>query len=948
MTIRVESYFGLGDSGDDRNPLSFTPDGRHPTHFDVTVTNTGDRVLPFQIELSLPDVDWTSNTKWYRVEPYIISQRVGSQITNFRVELLEMPSSVYGKLTTLLVKIISPELSDVIESKKLQVKVGDRPDSDRVNGRIHLKSFRGELTFIPDHDTNPDSELDIVVTNDSDRFTSFKLELLPLDTDIQSDTKWYTVEPQVSTKKPPGESTNFRLKIIREPVPIYDSSLNLALKIFSIEDENLSTEKPLKLTIKSPAKPLRLLLPTDSLRVLPGNTIDIPVLIYSLSSKRSQITLTLTDQTPVSSSSDQLRSQSTFLSDLSNTSTEENESQSFVPLSWFQPIFQQTITLNAGSSQQVIFQCCPPAESKTFRKVYSFVIEARSTTSHYVARVEGKLDVLPWGHIVMDCANPQITIPSRNSNLNAYEIRFQNQSNTPQTVCLQPLDQESSDRIKLAIAEAPHQPLQVDQHDAIEVAVQNTRVVKNNRISLKPDQSEAVTLKPIVKRNLLGWKRRRFLVFTPILQSQQLDTSNPSPDQSVELKPDRQLLELMIYPLIPPLLQAGGVVLLVLLLWLAWFLNPKSYHAGTVNSVRLIGNGGTVVSGSSDRTLRRWQVNRSPWMPDVRRLNYEGIVTDEVGRSVRVIRQIPEHDQQIAVGLENGEIQLWDVALGEQLRRLTLQGNDRVFDLDFTKNSRYLLSGHGSGIVRIWDLNNPDDTPPIAQAYPKFAVSTVAIQEQSQETQTNSSALAVIAGQYNRLVLWNWQQRQLYQVAYTHSSTAEFASSAGQHDYINSVDISDDQQWLVTADSQGYITLWDMQQLRQCVQSSQQSGSVSAAEDGVGNAIASITCENSVLGWWREESNPQPIRSVALSQRGCHLASVGDDGRVLWWTLHSDAISDEQRLRKPTVVAQFSGTQLNSVDITATRDHVLIASDANRNRVWLFQRKRTNSYADCQ
>jgi len=945
MTIRVGSYFGFGDSGEDRDPLVFTPDGRQSTHFNVTVTNTGDRVLPFQVELSLPEVDWTPHTKWYRVEPHIISQRVGGQITNFRVELLEMPLSLYGKLTMLLVKVTSPELNDLIYSEELKLKVGDRPDSNQVNGRIHLKPFRGELTFIPDHDTNPDSELDIVVTNDSDRFTSFKLELLPFDTDIQSDTKWYTVEPQVSTKKPPGESTNFHLKIIREPIPIYDSSLNLALKIFSIEDENLSIEKPLKLTIKSPAKPLKLSLPADSLKVLPGNTIDIPVLIYSLSSKRSQITLTLADQ-PLSSSSDQWRSQST-LADLSDASTEENEPQFLVPLSWLQPISQQTITLNAGSSQQVIFQCCPPAESKTLRKIYTFVIEARSNTSHYVARVEGKLEVLPWGYITMDCTNPQITIPSRNSDLDAYEIWFKNESNTDQIVCLQPLNHESCDRIKLAIAEAPHQPLRADCHDAIEVEVQDAETAENNRIILKPDLSEKVTLKPIVRRNLLGWKRRRFLVFTPILQSQNLDISNPLPDQLVDLKPDRQLLELVIYPLIPPLLQLGGAILLVLLLWLAWFLNPKSYHTGTVNSVRLIGNGGTVVSGSSDRTLRRWQVNRNPWMPDVRRLNYEGIVTDEVGRSVRVIRQIPEHDQQIAVGLENGEIQLWDVSLGEQLRRLTLQGNDRVFDLDFTRNSRYLLSGHGSGIARIWDLNSPDDTPPIAQAYPKFAISAVAIQEQPQETPANSSSLAVIAGQYNRLVLWDWQQRQLYQVAYP-PPAAEFTSVSGQHDYINSVNISDDQQWLVTADSQGYITLWDMQQLRQCVQSSQQPGSASAAAtDGVGNAIASVTCDNSVLGWWREESNPQPIRSVALSQRGCHLASVGDDGRVLWWTLHSDAFSG-QRLKKPTLVAQFSDTQLNSVDITATRDHVLIASDASQNRVWLFQRKRTNSYADCQ
>jgi WD40 repeat protein len=944
MTIDVEFCFKLDPmlddvrAGQEHFDLAFIPRDRHPTHFDVTVTNTSERALPFQVELSLPGFD-PVETKWYRVEPHIISQRVGGQLINFRVAVLEVPRSTYGKLVTLLVKVISPELDQVIETQELRLKVFDYQDSDRINSRIHLKDFRKELTLIPDHDTNPDGELDLVVTNHSDRFTSFKLELLPFDTDLQSDTKWYTVEPQVSTKKPPGESTQFHLKIIKEPIPIYDSTLNLVLKVFSVEDENLFMEKPLKLTIKSPAKPIRLSLPTENLKVLPGNTIDIPVLIHSVSSRRNQVTLTLTTRSSTTALEDLPRSPSPALSDLL---PQEHESPSTIPLNWFQQP-QHSLVLSAGSSQQVIFQCCPPAEPRTIRKIYPFIIEARSSANPSVTRVEGKLEILPWGDVVMNCLHPQVAIPPREPDADAYIIEFLNQSNTPQTVCLQRSEHQTSDGIRLMATDALHQFQDgLSQPEMIQVTATTPQM------GLEPAQVGQVILKPIANRPLLGWKRQRFLAFTPtLLPAEEFGTSEHSPDSSIELKPHQQILELIIHPLIPPLLQLGGALLFVLLLWLVWFLNPRSYHDGTINFVRLIGNGGTVVSGSSDQTIRRWQVNRSRWMPDVRRLKYEGVVTDRVGKAVRVMRQIPEHEQHIAVGLENGEIQLWDVSLGQRLRNLRLNGNDRVFDLDFTTDSRYLLSGHGSGIARLWDLDDPNDAAPMAQAYPKFAIFALAIQESAQPPQTNPSPLAVMAGQYNRLVLWDWQQRQLYEVAYTHPAAAQFDAVAGQYDYMTSIDISDDQKWLVTADNQGYILLWDLPQLRQCMLSTQLQPPPAVRTDGMGNAITSISCNDSVIAWWRAESHPQPIRSVALSQRGCHLASVGDDGRVLLWHLNSEAYANQQ-LGQPTTVAEFANTQLNSVDITATRDHVLIASDASRDRVWLLQRKRTNHHADCQ
>ncbi|MEB3358595.1 MAG: hypothetical protein VKK04_17850 [Synechococcales bacterium] len=917
FNLPVTEYRGMENSYD----LEFTSDPARPTHFDVMVTNGSDRPTPLQVELSVLDLDWMPDTKWYRVEPSIISRKIGNQITNFHIEILDLPSPQEGHLLKLCLRIISPEWEDWVEEKYLKVKVGDRQKARPVTSQIRLTEFRRELRFIPDSEVNPDSELDIWVTNHSDRFTSFKLELLPIDQNLRSDIQWYTVEPQVSTKKPPGETTAFRLKVIKEPIPAYDSTLDLILRIFSIEDEHLFVEEKLRLTIDPPLKPLRLALPAHTLKVLPGDGIDIPVLIHSLSSRRSQVTLCLTQSGGGT---------------LSDDVTRESLPRPSVPLAWFEAtaglVPQKTVTLRSGESQQVVFRCCPPANVNALSQGYTFAVEARSNTSSYVARAIGELEVLPWGYVAMNGVNSQVTLPARNPHEEQYAIQFENQSNARQKVCL-PASQgapPSDLRVKLStVGTLPQSP---DHAPTVEVEASQTQ------IELVPGQAATITLKPTLKRSLLGWKRRHLLAIAPTL-------FRKVPGPALDLKPHQQLLELTVYPIIPWFLQVGGGLLLLLLLWLAWFLNPRGYHQGSINSVRLIGNGGTVVSGASDQTIRRWQVNPNPWMPDVRRLTYEGIIANGTGKAVRVIRQIPEHDHQIAAGLENGAIQLWDVALGRQLRSFTTQGNDRIFDLDFTRDSRYLLSGHGSGLVRLWDLESDRQTP-IAQAYPKFAIAALAVQDE----QPVEAPLVAIAGQYNSLFLWDWQQQQLHQVAYTHQNSLAFAPVVGQYDYLNSLDISSNQRRLVTADNQGYITLWDMQQLRQCVQANQRrfAPGSGATTDGMGNAIAPLNCDQSILDQWRDESNPQPVRSVALSQTGCHLASVGDDGRIRLWNFAPGADLQANHLENPVQLAQLPDTRLNSVDITETRDYLLIASDIDQNRIRLFRRKRSNHDANCQ
>jgi len=272
---------------------------------------------------------------------------------------------------------------------------------------VQAKVTRTRLTFIPqagdeddnefDH-PNSDSEFDVVVTNNSDQFASFQLELSAAGVNPSSGLKWYRVEPRISTKKPPGQTTTFHVKVIKAPVPAYDTSIDLTVRAFSIEFAKLATEETLSLRIEKPQRSFRIYLPIKDLKVMPGDSIRVPILVYNLSPKHSNITLTLIEDSDPS-----------FV--VKFQQPEESEALPKLDPAWFSPCLgqtvEQTIPVDAGESAEAVFQFTPPALATTLSHAYPFKIEARSDTSTYSVRERAILEVLPWGSVEWDCSNPR-------------------------------------------------------------------------------------------------------------------------------------------------------------------------------------------------------------------------------------------------------------------------------------------------------------------------------------------------------------------------------------------------------------------------------------------------------------------------------------------------------------------------------------------------------------
>jgi WD40 repeat protein len=276
---------------------------------------------------------------------------------------------------------------------------------------------------------------------------------------------------------------------------------------------------------------------------------------------------------------------------------------------------------------------------------------------------------------------------------------------------------------------------------------------------------------------------------------------------------------------------------------------------------------------------------------------------------VRVIRQSPKDNDQIAVGLENGEVKLWDISTNKQRQSLSQNKGDRVFDVVFSQNGRYLYSGHGSGLVNQWNLENSNKQKSINV---KFTVYALAYHESSPDP-----PLVFIAGRFNKLAVWDGNNQDFYELPYQWKdwNHKKLKPVFGQHHYITSLATANNI--LASADNQGYITLWDIAQIRECINNQTE------------------LCDEAILAQRRDGHGNQPVRSVALTSNVRYLASAGDDGRVMLWSLTKDK-EPEKWLEEGKMIGQ-SDARLNSVDIKALSDYVLVTSGDDHYQVNLYR-----------
>ncbi|YAF95366.1 MAG: hypothetical protein AB3A66_22860 [Nodularia sp. CChRGM 3473] len=698
------------------------------------------------------------------------------------------------------------------------------------------------------------ASFEVSVVNESNQFVSFQLEIIAAGSSSSLGSNWYDITPAVSTKNPPGDMTKFYVTITDTPIAGFVGKMNVIVRIFSLElgDED---RQLLRLMIEpgTGSIPMHVELPVREFSALPQTLIEIPVRVTNPSQLPASVTLRFCGLEP----------------------------------KWLLDGVEQQLQIAAGAKAETSFLCQLPVPEEVASKTYPFTIEATHLNGYPSSSPEGLIKVLPGGFIDFQCIPEKQRIPASRTwlpqwrtNSTTYILECHNASN---------------------LSEQVHIEFKKGDEDQPKCFWEITPEI----VELNPGNTEHFQLLVSKRRRWFGLAQKLSFIVKAIVSDQRMNVTN-----------ENQFLRLTIHPVLHPWLQLILLILLLSLLWAASWLNPNSPffgHQRSVNSVQFNGVGDKAVSGSQDQSIIRWRVAgfTNPFINQ-----HDGKMSKDAGKSVRVVRYKPVDNDVVAAGLENGEIQLWNVLGGTNNYKASLSINkdDRVLALEFSQSSRSLFSGHGSGLVVQWDMNDAllrSSTSvqqpvminqPLKTQQVDFAIYGFALIGQERQN-------LLIGGRYNNLVMWNRSQDNLIPIQYN--------PPGGQNDYIVGVDSAEYKpNRLVTADNNGQITLWDMQS---CV--SNNNGQ----------------CE--VIDRWSSGHGGKAVRSVAISNDGCYLASGGDDNRVMLWPLTTAggrAVPNGQ-------VVRSAAQKFNSVDIKVVNQRVLIISANDNNHVRVDVKPDQNS-----
>ena len=200
-------------------------------------------------------------------------------------------------------------------------------------------------------------------------------------------------------------------------------------------------------------------------------------------------------------------------------------------------------------------------------------------------------------------------------------------------------------------------------------------------------------------------------------------------------------------------------------------------HTGDVNSVGFNHDGTKIVSGSSDNTIRVWNVDTG-----------ECILTLK-GHTNRVLSVGFNHDgTKIVSGSDDETIRVWDI---DVLDKKQLIHNKDVYAVTFNKDGTKVASGSKDKTIKIWDVTT-SKLDMILEGHKKW-VKSIAYNHDGTKLASGSSD--------NNIIIWNTKTGKIEKILKMHTGP------------IKSVAFNADGTRLVSYSQDKLLLLWNLSKI---------------------------------------------------------------------------------------------------------------------------------------
>jgi WD40 repeat protein len=290
-------------------------------------------------------------------------------------------------------------------------------------------------------------------------------------------------------------------------------------------------------------------------------------------------------------------------------------------------------------------------------------------------------------------------------------------------------------------------------------------------------------------------------------------------------------------------------------------------HSGWVTGVAFSADGQRLASGSSDQTVKFWDVPT-------------GQETSTVAAKIQEVQALAFSRDGHWLAAENSinTVTLWDAATGREVRTfrsnkpLGVLGSSWVYSIAFSPDGRLLASGVDDKTIRLWDVETGRSVRDLGAA--RRSVIYIAFSPDGRWLASGSNDKTI----------------KIWEVA----TGKEIQTLRGHKKNVYAVAFSSNGRYLASASADKSVKLWDVTTGREIHTLTGHGSDVSSiAFSPDSRWLASGSWDKTIKIWdvqtGREvrtlEGNTHHVYTVAFDSRGRWLASGSEDGTIKLWRL---------------------------------------------------------------